>query len=79
MLDGALNRFKLVMRLSISSDNCILGFSDAEAIDSLLDNVVVDLSFGSREECIKMTSSSSLFSLEGTVGLTHRRKVNRLV
>jgi len=79
-LDGALNRFKLVMRLSISSDNCVLGFSDAEAIDSLLDNVVVDLSFGSREECIKMTSSSSsLFSLGETIGLTHGRKVNRLV
>ena len=31
-LDGALNRFKLVMRLSISSDNYILGFLDAETI-----------------------------------------------
>jgi len=77
-----LNRFKLVMRLSISSDNCVLGFSDAEAIDSLLDNVVVDLSFGSGEGRIKMTSSSfssSLFSLGGIVGLTHGREVNRLV
>jgi len=79
-LDGALNRFKLVMRLSISSDNCVLGFSDAEAIDSLLDNVVVDLSSGGGEGHIKMTSSSSsLFSLRGTVGLTHGREVNRLV
>ena len=77
MLDGALNRFKLVMRLSISSDNYIQGFSDAKAIDSLLDNVVVDLSFGGREGCIKMTSSSSsLFSLRGTIGLTHGSEVN---
>ena len=46
----------------------------------LLDNVVVDLSFGGGEGHIKMTSSSSsLFSLGGTVGLTHGRKVNRLV
>jgi len=74
-LDGALNYFKLVMRLSISSDNCVLGFLDTEAIDSLLDNVVVDLSFGSGEGCIKMTSSS-LFSLRGTVGLTRGREVN---
>ena len=29
------------MRLSISSDNCMLGFLDAKTIDSLLDNVVV--------------------------------------
>ena len=76
-MDGALNCFKLVMRLSISSDNCVLGFSDAEAIDSLLDNVVVDLLFGGGEKRIKMTSSSfSLFSLEGTVGLTRGREVN---
>ena len=79
-MDGALNRFKLVMRLSISSDNCILGFLDAEAIDSLLDNVVVDLSFGGGEGHIKMTSSSSsLFSLGGTIGLTRGSKVNQLV
>jgi len=79
-LDGALNRFKLVMRLSISSDNCVLGFSDAEAIDLLLDNVVVDLSFGGGEGHIKMTSSSSsFFSLRGTVGLTCGREVNQLV
>jgi len=57
-----------------------LGFSDAEAIDLLLDNVVVDLSFGGGERHIKMTSSSSsLFSLEGTVGLTCGREVNQLV
>jgi len=42
--------------------------------------VVVDLSFGGGERHIKMTtSSSSLFSLGGTVGLTHGREVNRLV
>ena len=80
MLDRALNRFKLVMRLSISSDNCVLGFLNAKAIDSLLDNVVVDLSFGGGEEHIKMTSSSSfLFSLGGTVGLTCGSEVNQLV
>jgi len=47
----------------------------------LLDNVVVDLSFGDGEGCIKMTSSSSssLFSLGGTVGLICGREVNRLV
>jgi len=57
-----------------------LGFSDAEAIDLLLDNVVVDLSFGGGEGHIKMTSSFSfLFSLGGIVGLTRGREVNRLV
>jgi len=77
-LDGALNHFKLVMRLLIFSNNCVLGFSDAEAIDSLLNNVVVDLSFGGGEGRIKMTSSSSssLFSFGGTVSLTHGREVN---
>jgi len=76
-LDGALNHFKLVMRLLISSNNCVLGFSDAEAIDSLLNNVVVDLSFSGGEERIKITSSSSsLFSFGGTVSLTHGREVN---
>jgi len=76
-LDGALNYFKLVMRLSISSDSCVLGFLDAETIDLLLDNVVVDLSFGSGEEHIKITSSSSsLFFLGGTIGLTCGREVN---
>jgi len=76
-LDGALNHFKLVMRLSISSDNFVLGFSDAKTIDSLLDNVVVDLSSSGREGRIKMTSSSSsLFSLGGTVGLTHGSEMN---
>ena len=77
MLDGALNCFKLVIRLLISSDNCVLGFLDAETIDSLLDNMVVDLSFGGGEGHIKMTSSSSsLFSLRGTIGLTHGSEVN---
>ena len=76
-MDGALNHFKLVMRLLISSDNCMLGFLDAETIDSLLDNMVVDLSFGSGEECIKITSSfSSLFSFGGTIGLTCKSEIN---
>ena len=63
------------MRLSISSDNCMLGFSDTKTIDSLFDNVVVDLSSGSGKECIKITSSS-LFSFGGTVGLTHGSEMN---
>jgi len=51
-----------------------------DTIDSLLNNVVVDLSFGGGEGCIKMTSFSfSLFSLGGTVGLTCKREVNQLV
>jgi len=53
----------------------MLGFPNAETIDSLLDNVVVDLSSGSREEHIKITSSS-LFSFGKTVGLTHRSEMN---
>jgi len=66
------------MRLLISSDNCILEFSDAETIDSLLDDAVVDLlSNGGKEECIKIiSSSSSLFSFGGTVSLIHRREIN---
>jgi len=63
------------MRLLISSNNCILGFPDAETIDSLLDNVVVDLSSSSGEEHIKITSSF-LFSFGGTVGLTHGSEIN---
>jgi len=65
------------MRLSISSDNYILGFSDAETINSLLDSVVVDFSLcGGRDGCMSMTSSSSsssssLLSLGGFVSLTH--------
>jgi len=55
----------------------MLGFLDAETIDSLLDSVVVDLSSSGGEGHIKMTfSSSSLFSFEKTVGLTHGSKVN---
>jgi len=77
-LFGALNRFRNVMRLSISSDNCMLGFSDAETIDSLLDVVADPLSCGGGEDRIKMTSSS-LFSFGGIVGLTHGREMNRLV
>jgi len=64
------------MRLLISSDNYILGFSDAETINSLLDSVVVDFSLcGGRDGCMSMTSSfsfsSSLLSLGGFVSLTH--------
>ena len=61
------------MRLSISSDNCMLGFSDAETIDSLLDSVVVDLLLcGGGDGCMSMTFSSlSLLFLGGFVSLTH--------
>ena len=75
-MDGALNHFKLVMKLLISSDNCMLEFSDAKTIDSLLDNVVVDLSSVSGEGHVKITSSSSLFSFGRTVGLTRGSKMN---
>jgi len=52
----------------------LLRFSVADIIDSLLDDAVVDLSSGGGGEgCIKITSSSSLFSFGGTVGLTHGR------
>ena len=55
----------------------MLGFSDAKTIDSLLDNVVVDLSSGGGEGHIKITSSSSsLFSFGETVGLTCESKMN---
>jgi len=53
----------------------MLGFLDAETIDSFLDNVVVDLSSGGGEGCIKITSSS-LFSFGGTVGLTCESEMN---
>jgi len=59
----------------------MLGFSDAKTIDSLLDDVVVDLlSSGGREKYIKIiSSSSSLFSFGRTVGLTREREINQLV
>jgi len=48
-------------------------------MDSSFDDAVVDLLSGSGGEShIKITSSLS-FSLRGTVGLTRRREVNRLV
>ena len=78
-MDGALNCLRHVMRLLISSDNCMLGFLDAETIDSLLDDAVVDLSSSSGGEGrIKMisSSSSSLFSFGGIVGLTRGREIN---
>jgi len=51
---------------------------DANTIDSLLDDIVVDLSLGGGgEDHIKITSfSSSLFSFGKTIGLTHGREVN---
>jgi len=50
----------------------MLGFSDTETIDLLLDNVVVDLSsYGGGDRHMSMTFSSlSLLSLGGFVGLT---------
>jgi len=57
----------------------MLGFLDAETIDSLLDDAVVDLSSSSGGEGrIKMisSSSSSLFSFGGIVGLTRGREIN---
>jgi len=56
----------------------MLGFLDAKTIDSLLDDIVVDLSLGGGGEGhIKMTSSSSsLFSFGETVSLTRGREVN---
>ena len=72
-----MNCFKHMMRLLISSDNCVLGFLDAETIDSLLDNVVVDLvSGGGGDGRIKITSSLSLFSFGRIISLTHGREVN---
>jgi len=59
-----------MMRLSTSFDNCILGFLDAETIDSLLDSVVVDLlSGGGGDEHI--STISSFLSLGSFIGLTH--------
>ena len=73
-----MNCFKNVMRLLTSSDNCILGFLDAETINSLLDNVVVNLLSGKGgDKCISMISSlSSLLSLGGFVGLTFEMNRN---
>ena len=68
-LDGALNCFKNVMRLSTSFDNCMLGFLDAETIDSLLDSVVVDLLLGGGGD-EHISTISSFLSLGGFIGLT---------
>jgi len=80
-LFSALNCFRNIIRLLISLIIWLLGFSVADIMDLLFDDIVVDLSSGSsREGCIKMTSSfSSLFSFRGTIGLTCRREVNWLV
>ena len=67
------------MRLLISLTIWLLGFSVADIIDSSFDDAVVDLlSGGGGEGHIKITSSSS-FSLGGTIGLTCEREVNQLV
>ena len=80
-LFGILNHFRNVIRLLISLIIWLLGFSIADIMDSLFDDIVVDLSLGGGGEgCIKMTSSSSsLFSFGGAVGLTREREVNWLV
>jgi len=51
----------------------MLGFSNAETINSLLDSVVVDFSLcGGGDGCMSMTSSSlSLLYLGVFVSLTH--------
>ena len=49
-------------------------------MNSSFNDIVVDLSSGGGGEgCIKMSSSSSLFSFGETVGLTYGREVNWLV
>jgi len=72
MLDGTLNHFKNIVRLLTSSVNYMLGFSNAETIDLLLDDIVMDLlSSSGGDGCMSITFSSlSLFSLESFVGLT---------
>jgi len=80
-LFSALNHFRNIIRLLISSIIWLLGFSVADIMNLLFDDIVVDLlSGGGREGYIKMTFSfSSLFSFRGTVGLTCGREVNWLV
>jgi len=80
-LFGALNCLRNIIRLLISLIIWLLGFSIADIMDSLFDDIVVDLSSGGGGEGhIKMTSSSSsLFSFGGTVSLTHGREVNWLM
>ena len=80
-LFGALNCFRNITRLSISSTIWLLGFLVADIMDSSFDDIVVDLSSGGgREGHIKMTSSfSSLFSFREIVGLTYGREMNWLV
>ena len=68
-----------MMRLLISLTNWLLGFSDANIINSLLDDTVVDLlTGGGKKRYINMTSSffSSLFSFGKIIGLTHKRDEN---
>jgi len=78
-LEDALNYFKSIIRLLISSTSWLLGFSDANIIDSLLNDIVVNLlSSGSREGHINITSFS-LFFLGEIIGLTHERNKNQLI
>ena len=55
----------------------MLGFFIVDIMDSLFDDIVVDLSSSSSKKgYIRMISSfSSLFSFGRTVGLTHEREV----
>ena len=80
-LFGALNHFRNVMRLSISSIIWLLGFSVANIMDSSFDNIVMDLLSGSsREGYIKITSSFFiLFSFGGILGMTFGMDGNWLV
>jgi len=58
------------MRLLIPLTNWLLGFSDANIINSLLDDTVVDLLTGTS------SSFSSLFSFGKIIGLTCKRDKN---
>jgi len=69
------------MRLLTSSTSWILGFSNTDIIDSLLDDIVVDLLSGSGGEGhINITFSFlTLSSFREIVSLTHGRDENQLV
>ena len=81
ILDGTLNCFRKLMRLLTSFTSWILGFSNTDIIDSLLDDIVVDLLLGSGgERHINITFSFlTLFSFREIVSLTYRRDENQLV
>jgi len=68
-----------MMRLLIPLTNWLLGFSNANIINSLLDDTVVDLLSGDgKKRYINITSSSffSLFSFGKIIGLTRKRDEN---